>query len=83
MQVPVIGTDVGGISETMKDGETGFLVREGEYNDIVKKITVLLNDKELSEKMGKEGRKFIQKYFSLEESAKNFLEIIKPYVNTK
>ena len=83
MQVPVIGTDVGGISETMKDGETGFLVREGEYNDIVKKITVLLNDKELSEKMGKEGRKFIQKYFSLEESAKNFLNILKPHIKNE
>ena len=37
MQVPVIGTDVGGISETMKDGETGFLVREGEYKNMSRK----------------------------------------------
>jgi glycosyltransferase involved in cell wall biosynthesis len=83
MQVPVIGTDVGGISETMKDGETGFLVREGEYKNIVEKISMLINDKELSAKMGTKGRKFIQEDFSLEASAKNFLDIVKIYINSK
>ena len=33
--------------------------------------------------MGKEGRKFIEDKFSLEVSAKNFLNIIEPYVNKK
>ena len=83
MQVPVIGTDVGGISETMKDGETGFLVREGEYKNIVEKISMLINDKELSAKMGTKGRRFIQEDFSLEASAKNFLDIVKIYINSK
>lgn len=83
MQVPVIGTDVGGISETMKDGETGFLVREGEHKNIVEKISMLINDKELSANMGTKGRRFIQEDFSLEASAKNFLNIVKQYVNKK
>ena len=82
-QVPVIGTDVGGISETMKDGETGFLVREGEHKNIVEKISMLINDKELSANMGTKGRRFIQEDFSLEASAKNFLNIVKQYVNKK
>ena len=80
MEKPVISTDVGGNSEMMKENETGFLVREGEYRDIIKRIFLLTKDKELSEMMGKKGRRFVQEHFSLEKSAKNFLEIIRPYI---
>ena len=44
---------------------------------------MLINDKELSANMGTKGRRFIQEYFSLEASAKNFLNIVKQYVNKK
>jgi len=33
--------------------------------------------------MGTKGRRFIQEDFSLEASAKNFLNIVKQYVNKK
>ena len=80
MQVPVIGTDVGGISETMKDGETGFLVREGEYKNVIEKISMLTNDKEFSVKMGAKGRRFIEEKFSMDASAKNFIRILDSYI---
>ena len=80
MEKPVISTDVGGNSEMMEENETGFLVREGQSTDIIEKVSLLVKDKELSVLMGGKGRKFIQEYFSLEKSAKNFLEIIRPYV---
>jgi hypothetical protein len=80
MKKPVIATDVGGIYEMMKDGETGFLVKEGDDKDLIKKISLLIKDKELSAKLGKEGCNFIQQKFSMEASAKNFLRIIAPYV---
>ena len=35
MEKPVIATDVGGDKEMMKDKETGFLVREGNSDDII------------------------------------------------
>ena len=72
-----------GLSETMRDGETGFLVKEGEYKNIVEKISILINDKELAAKMGTKGRRFIQEDFSLEASAKNFLDTVKIYINSK
>ena len=80
MQVPVIGTDVGGISETMKDGETGFLVREGEYKNVIEKISMLINDKEFSVKMGAKGHRFIEEKFSVDASAKNFIRILDSYI---
>ena len=38
MGKPVIATDVGGDGEMMIDGKTGYLVKEGNSNDIIEKI---------------------------------------------
>jgi hypothetical protein len=81
MENPVIATNVGGNSEIMIDGKTGYLVEEGNYKDIISKISILVDNKELAIKMGKEGREFIENEFNLNLSVKNFLKIVKPYVN--
>ena len=83
MEKPVIATDVGGNSEIMKDGETGFLVKEGDANDIIKKISEILENKQMASKMGKEGVEFVKEQFNWDRVTKNFLEIIKPYVKTE
>ena len=80
MEIPVLATDFGGIPEIMSDGTTGYLIKKGNSADLIRKISILLNNKKLSKEMGENGRKFIQKEFSLEASAKNFLDIIKPYI---
>ena len=55
MEKPVIATDVGGDKEMMIDGKTGFLVKENDSDDIIKKISELLENKQLSIDMGKQG----------------------------
>ncbi len=80
MGKPVLATDVGGDKEMMRDKETGFLVREGEPNDIVEKINQLLENKTLSKEMGEKGIEFVKKEFNWEKVAKNFLEIISPFI---
>ena len=80
MEKPVIATDVGGNSEIMIDGKTGFLVKEGDSNDIIQKISSFENDNSLAVNMGKSGKEFIQNEYSLNASAENFLRIIKPYI---
>ncbi len=83
MEKPVIGTDVGGVGEMMADHQTGFLVKEGNYEDLIEKLALLINDKELAEKMGKEGKKFIINTFSWEIIAKRFLDAIEPHIKNK
>jgi len=83
MEKPVIATDVGGNKEMMVSEKTGFLLREGNSSDIIKKLSELLENEQMAVEMGKEGAKFIKEQFNWERAAKNFLEIIKPYVNTK
>ena len=65
----------------MVDGKTGFLVKEGDSEDIIKKLSVLLENEQMRMEMGKEGKKFINDQFNWEVVAKNFLVIIKPMLN--
>jgi glycosyltransferase involved in cell wall biosynthesis len=83
MEKPVIATDVGGDKEMMIDNKTGFLVKEGDSKDLIEKLSKLIQDKKLSEDMGKEGAKFIKEKFNWELVAKNFLEIIRPYLKKR
>ena len=57
-------------------------LKEGNYEDLTDKLTRLLENKNLSDKMGEEGKKFIKEQFNWELVARNFLEMIKPYVKT-
>ena len=80
MGKPVIATDVGGDKEMMKDEETGYLVKEGNPEDIIEKINELLENKIKSKEMGERGIEFVKEEFNWEKVAKNFLEIVKPFL---
>jgi glycosyltransferase involved in cell wall biosynthesis len=80
MEKPSIATNAGGIPEMMEDGITGFLVKEGDSDDLNKKLSILLDDSELQKKMGKAGREFVIENFSWEIIAKKFIENITPYI---
>ncbi len=66
---PVVATNVGGVRDTLIDGETGFLVDDFNLNDFVKKLQLLIHDKALRIQMGGNGKKFAQDRFSKEKEA--------------
>jgi glycosyltransferase involved in cell wall biosynthesis len=80
MEKPVIATNVGGNPEMMVDGKTGFLVEEGNADDLFEKLTVLFENKEMSIENGSNGKKFVEEKFSMDASAKNFVRILDSYV---
>ena len=71
---PVIGTNVGGIPELIKNEYNGFLVEAKNPYTLREKINILVENKDLREKMGKNGKIF-SKRFSWENTAKNVNEI--------
>jgi len=83
MEKPVIATDVGGIYEMMEDKETGFLIKENDPEDLIEKLTMLFDDKNLREKMGINGKQFVIKKFNWDIIVKNFIENIRPYIKNK
>jgi glycosyltransferase involved in cell wall biosynthesis len=77
MKKPVIATDVGGVSELMKDKVTGFLVRKGNSDDISDKIAILLDDKLKASEMGVAARKFVEENFNWKVIATRFVSELK------
>lgn len=63
--LPVIATNVGGVSELVIHNKTGFLVPSGDLNSLVYYCSLLIEDTNLRRKMGEEGRKFILNNFSI------------------
>lgn len=53
---PVVGSDVGGISYTVSDGVTGFLVPPRDPPALALRLQQLLNDAALREEMGRAAR---------------------------
>ena len=76
MKKPVIATNVGGVSEVMKNNETGFLVDEGNADELIKKLSLIIEDEDKMEIMGIAGRKFIEGNFSWDIIAKQFVDIL-------
>ena len=65
MEKPIVATSVGGTPEMVIDGVNGFLVPPKDPEALALKILILLKDKELRLKMGKEGRKIVEQKFDI------------------
>lgn len=61
--LPVIVSDMGGLPEVIENGITGFLVESENVDALSEAIIKLINDKELREKMGNSGRKFVKEKY--------------------
>jgi len=55
-QVPVIGTNTGGLPEVVEHGRTGWLERIGDVKSMAERGKQLLNDDSLREEMGQNAR---------------------------
>jgi glycosyltransferase involved in cell wall biosynthesis len=66
MGKPVIGTNVGGISEALVDGENGFLIPPKDVEALILALQNLIRDKDLRVKMGASGMKRARSNFSIE-----------------
>jgi glycosyltransferase involved in cell wall biosynthesis len=61
--LPVVASDVGGVSEEVIDGETGFVVTPGSVDEMTTALTRLLTDKALRITMGRAGRRRFEQLF--------------------
>ncbi|MEJ2896689.1 glycosyltransferase family 4 protein, partial [Bordetella avium] len=71
--VPVVGTNVGGVSEMMRDGVTGFLVPAKDGAALTDALRRLIDDPALRRRMGQAGWRMIREegVFSPERLAEN------------
>jgi glycosyltransferase involved in cell wall biosynthesis len=67
-RLPVISTNVGGISEMVIENETGFLVQPGDAIALADRIEKVINDRSLAQKLGNAGSERVRKLFSIEKN---------------
>ncbi len=65
IEVPVIGTYHAGIPELITDNENGFLVPERDINSLAEKMIAFIQNPNLIEEFGREGRKRIEADFDI------------------
>jgi glycosyltransferase involved in cell wall biosynthesis len=66
--LPVVATGVGGNSEIVQDGVNGLLVEPCKPESLSSALIELLKDREKARKMGLEGRRIVEKNFSIEKN---------------
>jgi len=81
--LPVVAMDVGGISESVIDGETGFLVSPGDYKAFSDTIRRLIENPQLRTEMGEAGRRRAEKKYSLVEMGRRFESLLDALIEKK
>jgi glycosyltransferase involved in cell wall biosynthesis len=61
--VPVIGSNLGGITDIVRDGETGLLVPPGDPVQLAAALQRLATDRDLAQRLGEGGRKHVATAF--------------------
>jgi len=69
---PVVSTNRGGPTETVADGETGYLVAPGDAAALAERVVALLHAAALRARMGAAGRARVEAHFSAAAMAAQF-----------
>ena len=68
---PVVATRGGGVTEIIRDGETGLLVPPGDAAALAAALGTILSDPALAQRLGQSGREDVSGRFSLEETCRS------------
>lgn len=77
---PVIGSNIGGITEIIEDGETGYLVPPNDKEQLAKRIYALYHDNSLIKEMGLKARVRVEAKFSKESHFSKLTEIYNKFI---
>jgi glycosyltransferase involved in cell wall biosynthesis len=73
---PVVSTRVGGPSETVRDGETGYLVDSGDAEAFAQRVLTLLVDSDLRAQIGAAARRHVESALTIHRYADQFVSLI-------
>jgi len=73
--LPVVASDVGGVSESVTDGVTGYVVPQGDPDALREHLGPLLSDPALRHSLGMRGRAEYETHFALERSVSKTLAV--------
>lgn len=75
MGVPVVASDVCGLRDTVRHGETGVLVPQGDEAAVAEAIILLLQNEDQRRRLGQAGRRLVEREFDLEHVGRQWVEM--------
>jgi colanic acid/amylovoran biosynthesis glycosyltransferase len=81
--LPVVSTRHAGIPDVVIEGETGFLVDEGDVHGMAECMLLMIKEPQLAERMGAAAQKHIRSNFSRERSLNQLWNVIESCVVSK
>jgi len=76
----VIVSAAGALPELVEDGKTGFIIKGEDEGQYAEKIIYLLKHPEINIRMGKEGRKMVERNFSWEVFTDSIVDAIRSLI---
>tara|TARA_Y100001958_G_C21164897_1_gene497941 strand:+ start:1 stop:1164 length:1164 start_codon:yes stop_codon:yes gene_type:complete len=84
MQKPILASDLGGSKETIINGKSGFLFKNGDANSLAQNLNYIIEmDKEKLQSIGNEGRKNILIKFDVEKMCQSTFSEYKKLLKQK
>jgi glycosyltransferase involved in cell wall biosynthesis len=71
----VVGADVGGIAELIRDGDTGLLFRAGDSGDLERVLLQALSDAGLRRRLGARARAHVAQHREWRRLATRYLDV--------
>ncbi|MDQ3223288.1 MAG: glycosyltransferase family 4 protein, partial [Gemmatimonadota bacterium] len=81
--LPMVASSVGGIEESVLDGETGFLVPRGGVEPLQERLAQLLTDPGLRVRLGTQGRAHYEQHFTLSHCVTRTLAVYEDVLATE
>jgi glycosyltransferase involved in cell wall biosynthesis len=75
MGIPVVTVDVGGAKELVSDGNSGYVLPQGDAYGLAQAILALTNNPELRAKMGQAGRTKVEREFSFSQRLRHIEDL--------
>jgi glycosyltransferase involved in cell wall biosynthesis len=80
MRRPVVASDVGGVSEIIRPGETGWLVPTGDPGALADAILEVFSHPSWAQRMAEQGRKLVESEYSLETMGERMEQLYRSVV---
>ncbi|MFH1038190.1 MAG: glycosyltransferase family 4 protein [PVC group bacterium] len=71
----VVAPRLPALEEVIEEGKTGLFYCPGDVEDLVEKMTVLIDDRELSRRMGEEGLRVVEEKYRWDKLADEFVKL--------
>ena len=75
-KIPVVSTNIGGLSEVIKDNDGGFIFNKDDYIGFSDQVSLLLSNRKLRIKIGNKGRERAMSLFSSDRMSMEYFNIL-------